>query len=105
MLREKSCRDGTGGREEVMKELRLVIVDDEELAIQNLEEQIQAINGPYRIVGTARNGVQAWELLQKVKPDVAFIDIKMPVLTGLKLAKKIKDEHMKTEVVLVSAYQ
>ena len=88
-----------------MKELRLVIVDDEELAIQNLEEQIQAINGPYRIVGTARNGVQAWELLQKVKPDVAFIDIKMPVLTGLELAKKIKDEHMKTEVVLVSAYQ
>lgn len=59
-----------------MKELRLVIVDDEELAIQNLEEQIEAINGPYRIVGTARNGVQAWELLQKVKPDVAFIDIK-----------------------------
>lgn len=105
MLREKSCRDGTGGREEVMKELRLVIVDDEELAIQNLEEQIEAINGPYRIVGTARNGVQAWELLQKVKPDVAFIDIKMPVLTGLELAKKIKDEHMKTEVVLVSAYQ
>ena len=88
-----------------MKELRLVIVDDEELAIQNLEEQIQAINGPYRIVGTARNGVQAWKLLQKVKPDVAFIDIKMPVLTGLELAKKIKDEHMKTEVVLVSAYQ
>ena len=88
-----------------MKELRLVIVDDEELAIQNLEEQIEAINGPYRIVGTARNGVQAWELLQKVKPDVAFIDIKMPVLTGLELAKKIKDEHMKTEVVLVSAYQ
>ena len=105
MPREKSCRDGTGGREEVMKELRLVIVDDEELAIQNLEEQIEAINGPYRIVGTARNGVQAWELLQKVKPDVAFIDIKMPVLTGLELAKKIKDEHMKTEVVLVSAYQ
>lgn len=105
MPREKSCRDGTGGREEVMKELRLVIVDDEELAIQNLEEQIEAINGPYRIVGTARNGVQAWELLQKVKPDVAFVDIKMPVLTGLELAKKIKDEHMKTEVVLVSAYQ
>ena len=88
-----------------MKELRLVIVDDEELAIQNLEEQIEAINGPYRIVGTARNGMQAWELLQKVKPDVAFIDIKIPVLTGLELAKKIKDEHMKTEVVLVSAYQ
>lgn len=105
MPREKPCRDGTGRREEVMKELRLVIVDDEELAIQNLEEQIQAINGPYRIVGTARNGVQAWKLLQKVKPDVAFIDIKMPVLTGLELAKKIKDEHMKTEVVLVSAYQ
>ena len=88
-----------------MKELRLVIVDDEELAIQNLEEQIKAINGPYRVIGTARNGMQGWELLQKVKPDVAFIDIKMPVLTGLELAKKIKDERMKTEVVLVSAYQ
>ena len=50
MPREKSCRDGTGGREEVMKELRLVIVDDEELAIQNLEEQIEAINGPIELL-------------------------------------------------------
>ncbi len=84
-----------------MKPLRVVIADDEPLS---LERMAMLLNGQDQVtvVGQARNGTEAMKLLEDQTVDAAFLDIRMPGLSGLDLADLLK--HRQMAVVLVSAY-
>lgn len=80
--------------------IRAVICDDESDAISILQYFIQSENMPIQIVGTADNGVSALELIQREKPDLAFMDIHMPYLTGFEIIQKCRD----TKFIIITAY-
>lgn len=67
-----------------------LIIDDEKLARQRLVRLLEDHNSHFTLIGEARNGDEAMELIEKTKPDVIFLDIQMPgknvfeMLTGLK---------------------
>ena len=63
--------------------LRVLLVDDEPFIIQGLKILINWEQEGFEIVGTAANGQEAYEFLQKEKVDLIIADIKMPVMTGL----------------------
>jgi DNA-binding LytR/AlgR family response regulator len=70
------------------KPLAAIIADDEEnlrIAISNLLERLWP---DLKITGYAENGIQALSLIESEQPDIAFLDIKMPGMTGLKVAEK-----------------
>ena len=58
------------------------------------------------IVGTAENGDKGWELFKREKPDIFFVDIKMPAQDGLSMIEKIKREYrnVKTKFIVISGY-
>ena len=79
--------------------LRILIADDEALLRRDLKEALEDLG--YRIAGEAKNGKEALRLIQEEKPDVAVLDIKMPEMNGIEVARKISKQY---PVVLLTAY-
>ena len=73
---------------EVMIMYSVLVVDDEirqrEAVIRNVDWQ----RAGFEVVGDAENGIEALDQLEKLEPDLVLTDIKMPLMTGLELAKK-----------------
>jgi len=78
-----------------------LIADDESLLREDRRDKLQALWPELDIVGEAENGLEAARLLAELTPDIAFLDIKMPGLTGLEVAQGIESD---TRVVFVTAY-
>lgn len=78
-----------------------LIADDEPHLAQYLRDQLAAVWPALRIVAVARNGIEAARLVAQHRPDFAFLDIRMPGLTGLEVAQGIEGA---TRVVFVTAY-
>jgi DNA-binding LytR/AlgR family response regulator len=78
-----------------------LIADDEPHLAQYLKAQLAQVWPELDIVKTATNGVEAAEAIAALEPDLAFLDIQMPGLTGLEVAQGIEGA---TRVVFVTAY-
>jgi response regulator NasT len=81
--------------------MRVVIAEDEALIRMDLRVMLEEEG--HDVVGEARDGVEAVELLQRLLPDVAFMDIEMPGMSGLEAAAIINRERL-APVVMVTAY-
>jgi two-component system LytT family response regulator len=88
-----------GGREV----LRALIIDDEPSARSELRYLLNK-TGEVEVVGEAASASEGWEILNSLDYDVVFVDIKMPGLTGLDLANKIRSLKNPPQVVFVTAY-
>ena len=82
--------------------IRAILADDEPRARQFLERLLSEID-EVSVVGTARDGAEALAVIQRHRPDVAFLDIQMPELTGLEVARHLRGDHAPV-VVFVTAY-
>lgn len=78
-----------------------LIADDEPHLARALATELHRLWPKLQIVHTARNGVEAAERIAALQPDLAFLDIQMPGLTGLEVAQGIEGD---TRVVFVTAY-
>jgi len=82
-------------------EIKAIIADDEEPLRTYLRSLLSHVWSDLIICGEARNGREALELVEKHKPHIAFLDIKMPGLSGMEVAKRIGEA---CRVVFVTAY-
>jgi two-component system LytT family response regulator/two-component system response regulator LytT len=71
-------------------DLRAVIVDDEQLARDELAYLLAQRSG-VEVVGQAGNGVEALDTIARLEPDVVFLDVQMPGLTGFEVARRMLD--------------
>jgi DNA-binding LytR/AlgR family response regulator len=84
-----------------MKQMRAIIADDEEALREHLRKKLSALWTDLEIVGEARDGEGALRLIHDLQPDIAFLDIKMPGLSGIEVAKRTDGKCM---IVFVTAY-
>ncbi|MCG1028114.1 response regulator [Virgibacillus halodenitrificans] len=84
--------------------MRILIAEDELLERKAMKKFIEQNFGDMKIVGEAVNGRMAIELAAAEKPDVIFMDIKMPGINGLEAIREIHKTHPQTKFILVSAY-
>jgi DNA-binding LytR/AlgR family response regulator len=78
-----------------------LIADDEPHLARALTQELATLWPELQVVHTARHGLEAAERIAALKPDLAFLDIQMPGLTGLEVAQGIEGD---TRVVFVTAY-
>lgn len=79
-----------------------LLADDEPLLLQSLTRQLQATWPALRIVALARHGREAVELYEQHRPDICFLDVHMPGMSGVEAARWIgRSAHL----VFVTAYQ
>ncbi len=84
-----------------MKKFRCYIVDDEPLAINVIEQHLSKLDR-FEICGTSTDPVEAFSQLQNLHPDLLFLDIEMPELSGLELIETLET---KPEVIITTAYR
>jgi two-component system LytT family response regulator len=83
--------------------LRTLLVDDEPLALERLRVFFRDIAGA-EVVGTARDGREAAEAIERLKPDLALLDIQMPEQNGLRVAATLPPED-RPEIIFVTAFE
>ena len=67
-----------------------VIADDEELSVELVEYLIKRYELPLKVIGRSSAGDESLDMITKLKPDIVFIDINMPVLSGLEVMEKVR---------------
>src|SRR5947209_17254680 len=84
-------------------DLKAVLVDDEQLARDELGYLLGQI-GRVEIVGQAGNGIEALAAIDRLQPDVVFLDVQMPGLTGFEVARRLLDGRSPAHIIFVTAY-
>lgn len=83
---------------------RLLIVDDEQLETSVMRKIIEKEFPFFQVVGEGRNGQEAIELSETLKPHIVLMDIKMPGVSGLDAAKVIKKMLPETRIIFLTAF-
>jgi DNA-binding LytR/AlgR family response regulator len=83
---------------------QVIIADDEPLLRFHLQKSLAEVWPEAEVLAQAANGEEAFSLVQELQPDVIFLDIHMPGLTGLEVALKMSQLKLNTKVVFLTAY-
>lgn len=81
--------------------MRAVIIDDERLARQELKSLIEECSDTIKVVGEAKDGLEGIKIIEKLAPDIIFLDIQMPEMDGFEMLKHLEEIPI---VIFTSAY-
>ena len=84
---------------------KVLVADDEPMAIQMITKIITNRSRQFVVCDTAQDGQEALDKIRKQKPDLVITDIRMPAVSGLRIAEILRDEQPDIHVIIVSGYQ
>ncbi|MCC3359401.1 response regulator transcription factor [Bacillus sp. REN16] len=83
---------------------KVLVVDDEKIIVESISSVIDWAALDLELVATARNGIDAYEKVVALKPDIVMSDIKMPGMDGLNLVSKVHAQFPSMKFILLSGY-
>lgn len=86
-----------------MKQNSIIIADDHPLLLKGLSDFL--IERYYNVIGRANDGREAYELIENLKPDIAILDIQMPKLSGLEIARLCHNNNIETKIILITFHK
>lgn len=87
-----------------MHSVNLIVVEDEPAILSGIAAQIKRMDLPISITGIYLNGAEALKDLSNSKPDLIITDVQMPVMTGLELISRLKEQQYPAEYLVLSGY-
>ncbi len=85
------------------QEVRMVLIDDDQEALHLLENYLK-VYPEVNILGMASGGQEGLLLVQELQPDIIFLDIDMPDISGIEIARCIKERNYNTQIVFTTAF-
>ena len=83
--------------------MKILIADDHPVVLQGICLYLASKN--YKVVSACNNGIEAWNSLLTIKPDVALLDHNMPGMSGMEIAEKVHAERLGTKIVLLTMHK
>ncbi|RFN59535.1 response regulator [Marixanthomonas ophiurae] len=81
----------------------IITADDHPLLLKGLNDFL--LEKEYNIIGSAHNGRDAYNIIAKEKPSIAILDIQMPYMSGIEIARKCKENLIATKIVLITLHK
>ena len=78
----------------------IITADDHPLILKGLNDFL--LEKQFNVIASAKNGKEALTLISAHQPEIAILDIQMPVLTGLQVAEKCKAEGLHTKIIIIT---
>jgi DNA-binding NarL/FixJ family response regulator len=85
-------------------QIKVLLADDHSLLRQGVR-QILELERDIEIVGEASDGEEALELIKETNPDVILLDVNMPKLNGVEVARKIKEQRINVGIIVLTIHQ
>lgn len=82
----------------------VLVVEDEYEQRRALIEMVDWAAAGFEVIGEAENGVEALDIIEGLEPDLILTDIKMPMISGLELAARVRELRPATQIVILSGY-
>lgn len=82
----------------------VVVADDEEEIRRGIVRKVKWEELGFRVVGEAENGIEALELVEKLEPDLLLTDIRMPFLSGIELARQVREVRPTVQIAFLSGF-
>ena len=82
----------------------VIVAEDEELLLNNLVQKIQKADPDFQVAGTAQTGDQALALIEQLSPDLVVTDIRMPVMDGITLLSRVREQSPFTKFIITSGF-
>jgi DNA-binding NarL/FixJ family response regulator len=86
-----------------MKEITIVIADDQMLTREGIRT-ILDLEDDMEVIGVAKNGEEACDMVEALHPDLALLDIQMPILDGIGALKRIKQNSPETIILILTTF-
>ncbi len=86
-----------------MSDIKVVVADDEILALNGISNLIDKTEG-FKVVGKASNGRECLELIREKSPELVITDIKMPIMDGLTMIEQCVRQNLGVSIIVISAY-
>lgn len=82
----------------------VVVADDEDELREAVCKMLPWEKLGFRLVGEAGNGLDALELVEQLEPDLLLTDIRMPFISGIELARQVREIHPSMHIAFLSGY-
>ena len=86
-----------------MRSIKIILADDHKIVRQGMRSLLESHPG-FQVVGEAGDGEEALKLLESLLPDLAFLDVMMPNLNGIEVAKIAQQRGIKTKLIFLSMH-
>ncbi|OPH58665.1 DNA-binding response regulator [Paenibacillus ferrarius] len=83
---------------------KVLLVDDERMILEGISTIVDWQSVGTELIGTARNGLEAYDFVAEHAPDIIISDIRMPGMDGLQLVAKVKETHPHTRFIMLSGF-
>ena len=83
--------------------IRLLIIDDHEMVREGLKAMLTT-EPDFTIVGDAANAEQAFELIERLRPDVILLDIRLPGTSGIDVCRTVTERYPETAVIILTTF-
>ena len=82
----------------------VLIIEDEFYFRQALKQYLSSHADEFSLCGEARNGEEGLQKIMELKPDIALVDITMPLMDGISLIRKAREAGSKTRMIILTGY-
>jgi two-component system, NarL family, response regulator DevR len=83
--------------------IRLLIIDDHEMVREGLKAMLTA-EPDFEIVGDAANAEQAFEMIERLRPDVILLDVRLPGESGIEVCRTVANRYPETAVIILTTF-
>jgi two-component system response regulator YesN len=83
---------------------KVLLVDDERMILEGISSIVDWKSVDTELIGTSRNGIEAYAFVCEHEPDIVISDIRMPGMDGLQLVAKVKETHPHTRFIMLSGF-